>query len=81
MLSFCALLVAVAIFMVRSQLRPMDSSSHEAGVMVALFTGASMLGGFVGARMTARVSNRVLGLVFAALLIIVAASTLVATLA
>ncbi len=31
MLSFCALLVAVAIFMVRSQLRPMDSSSHEAG--------------------------------------------------
>ena len=31
MLSFCALLVAVAIFMVRSQLRPVDSSSHEAG--------------------------------------------------
>lgn len=29
MLSFCALLAAVA--MVRSQLRPMDSSSHEAG--------------------------------------------------
>ena len=159
MLSFCALLVAVAIFMVRSQLRPVDSSSHEAGAqlrdqrswtlatvsrvvalatltgfltgffvpalhlalrypmkrasatsllvmvitaafglasrtlsgtltitaeavaMVALFTGASMVGGFVGARLTARVSNRVLGLVFAALLIIVAASTLTATLA
>ena len=31
MLSFCALLAAVAVFMVRSQLRPMDSSSHEAG--------------------------------------------------
>ena len=30
MLSFCALLEAVAIFMVRSQLRPVDSSSHEA---------------------------------------------------
>ena len=167
MLSFCALLAAVAVFMVRSQLRPVDSSSHEAGaqlhdqrswtlatvsrvvalatltgfltgffgvgggfaivpalhlalrypmkrasatsllvmvftaavglasrtlsgtltitaeagVMVALFTGASMVGGFVGARLTARVSNRVLGLVFAALLIIVAASTLAATLA
>lgn len=53
----------------------------EAGAMVALFAGASMVGGFVGARLTARVSNRVLGLVFAALLIIVAASTLVATLA
>ena len=53
----------------------------EAGVMVALFTGASMVGGVVGARLTARVSNRVLGLVFAALLIIVAASTLAATLA
>ena len=53
----------------------------EAVAMVALFTGASMVGGFVGARLTARVSNRVLGLVFAALLIIVAASTLTATLA
>ena len=53
----------------------------EAGAMVALFAGASMVGGFVGARLTARVSNRVLGLVFAALLIIVAASTLAATLA
>lgn len=53
----------------------------EAVAMVALFTGASMVGGFVGARLTARVSNRVLGLVFAALLIIVAASTLAATLA
>lgn len=53
----------------------------EAGAMVALFTGASMVGGVVGARLTARVSNRVLGLVFAALLIIVAASTLAATLA
>ena len=168
MLSFCALLAAVAVFMVRSQLRPSSSSSSteagdasgdkgfwtlaavcqvvalatltgfltgffgvgggfaivpalhlalrypmkrasatsllvmvittafglasrtaagpltitaEAGVMVALFTGASMVGGFVGARLTARVSNRVLGLVFAALLIIVAASTLAATLA
>ena len=154
MLSFCALLVAVAIFMVRSQLHPSASpSSHEtvsrvvalatltgfltgffgvgggfaivpalhlalrypmrrasatsllvmvitaafglasrtlsgtltitaeAGAMVALFAGASMVGGFVGARLTARVSNRVLGLVFAALLIIVAASTLAATLA
>ena len=53
----------------------------EAVAMVALFTGASMVGGFVGACLTARVSNRVLGLVFAALLIIVAASTLAATLA
>ena len=38
-------------------------------------------GGIVGARLTKRVSNRVLGLVFAALLVCVAASTLVATLA
>ena len=53
----------------------------QAVAMVALFTGASMVGGFVGARLTARVSNRVLGLVFAALLIIVAASPLAATLA
>lgn len=52
----------------------------EAGVMVALFTAASMGGGIVGARFTKRVSNRVLGLVFAALLVCVAASTLVATL-
>ena len=34
MLSFCALLVAVAIFMVRSQLRPVDSSSHETGAQL-----------------------------------------------
>ena len=169
MLSFCALLAAVAVFMVRSQLRPSSSSSSssieagdasgdkgfwtlatvcqvvalatltgfltgffgvgegfaivpalhlalrypmkrasatsllvmvitaafglasrtlsgtltitaEAGVMVALFTAASMGGGIVGARFTKRVSNRVLGLVFAALLVCVAASTLVATL-
>ena len=53
----------------------------EAGVMVALFTAASMGGGIVGARLTKRVSNRVLGLVFAALLVGVAISTLVATLA
>ena len=53
----------------------------EAGVMVALFTAASMGGGIVGAKLTKRVSNRVLGLVFAALLVCVAASTLVATLA
>lgn len=53
----------------------------EAGVMVALFTAASMGGGIVGAKLTKRVSNRVLGLVFAALLVGVAASTLVATLA
>ena len=52
----------------------------EAGVMVALFTAASMGGGIVGAKLTKRVSNRVLGLVFAALLVCVAASTLVATL-
>ena len=52
----------------------------EAGVMVALFTAASMGGGIVGARFTKRVSNRVLGLVFAALLVCVALSTLVATL-
>ena len=32
----------------------------QAVAMVALFTGASMVGGFVGARLTARVSNRVL---------------------
>ena len=167
MLSFCALLGAVAVFMVRSQLRSSESSSHEAGatcddkgswtlatvfrvvalatltgfltgffgvgggfaivpalhlalrypmkrasatsllvmvitaafglasrtltgtltitaeagVMVALFTAASMGGGIVGAKLTKRVSNRVLGLVFAALLVGVAASTLVATLA
>ena len=53
----------------------------EAGVMVALFTAASMGGGFVGAKLTTRVSNRVLGLVFAALLVCVAVSTLAATLA
>jgi len=53
----------------------------EAGIMVALFTAASMGGGIVGARLTKRVSNRVLGFVFAALLACVAASTLVATLA
>ena len=53
----------------------------EAGVMVALFTAASMGGGIVGAKLTKRVSNRVLGLVFAALLVGVAASTLIATLA
>ena len=168
MLSFCALLAAVAVFMVRSQLRPSASSSSdeaggaadvqgswtlatvcrvvalatltgfltgffgvgggfaivpalhlalrypmkrasatsllvmvitaafglasrtlagtltitaEAGVMVALFTAASMGGGIVGARLTKRVSNRVLGLVFAALLVCVAVSTLAATLA
>ena len=52
----------------------------EAGVMVALFTAASMGGGIVGAKLTKRVSNRVLGLVFAALLVCAAASTLVATL-
>ncbi len=53
----------------------------EAGAMVALFTAASMAGGIVGARLTKRVSNRVLGMVFAVLLVCVAASTLVATLA
>lgn len=53
----------------------------EAAVMVTLFAGASMLGGIAGARLTKRVSNRVLGLVFAALLVGVAVSTLVATLA
>ena len=53
----------------------------EAGVMVALFTAASMGGGIVGAKLTKRVSNRVLGLVFAALLVCVAVSTLAATLA
>lgn len=53
----------------------------EAGVMVALFTAASMGGGIVGAKLTKRVSNQVLGLVFAALLVCVAVSTLAATLA
>ena len=43
-------------------------------------SGSSMLGGLAGARLTTRVSNRVLGLVFAALLDGVAISTLVATL-
>ena len=52
----------------------------EAGVMIALFTAASMGGGIVGARLTKRMSNRVLGFVFAALLVCVAGSTLVATL-
>ena len=52
----------------------------EAGIMVALFTAASMGGGIVGARLTKRVSNRVLGFVFAALLACVAVSTLAATL-
>ena len=55
--------------------------SAEAGAMVALFTAASMGGGIVGAKLTKRVSNRVLGMVFAALLVCVAASTLAATLA
>ena len=168
MLSFCALLAAVAVFMVRSQLRPSVSSSSddagdvgsdkgswtlttvcrvvalatltgfltgffgvgggfaivpalhlalrypmkrasatsllvmvitaafglasrtiagtltitaEAGLMVALFTAASMGGGIMGAQLTKRVPNHVLGFVFAALLVCVAASTLVATLA
>ena len=53
----------------------------EAGVMVALFAAASMGGGIVGARLTKRVSNRVLRFVFAALLVCVAPSTPVATLA
>ena len=53
----------------------------EVGAMVACFAGASMLGGLAGARLTTRVSNRVLGLVFAALLVGVAVSTAVATLA
>ena len=53
----------------------------EAGAMVALFTAASMGGGIMGATLTKRVSNRVLGMVFAALLVCVAASTLAATLA
>ena len=53
----------------------------EAGIMVALFTAASMGGGIAGAKLTTRVSNRVLGLVFAALLMCVAVSTLAATLA
>lgn len=52
----------------------------EAGAMVALFTAASMGGGIMGATLTKRVSNRVLGMVFAALLVCVAASTLAATL-
>lgn len=52
----------------------------EAGIMVALFTAASMGGGIVGARLTKRVSNRALGLVFATLLVCVAVSTLAATL-
>ena len=52
----------------------------EAGVMVALFAAASMGGGIVGARLTKRVSNRALGLVFATLLVCVAVSTLAATL-
>ena len=52
----------------------------EAGVMVALFAAASMGGGIVGARLTKRVSNRALGLVFAALLVCVAVSTLATTL-
>ena len=34
-LSFCALLGAVAVFMVRSQLRSSESSSHEAGARPA----------------------------------------------
>lgn len=53
----------------------------EVGAMVACFAGASMLGGLAGARLTTRVSNRVLGLVFAVLLVGVAVSTAVATLA
>lgn len=52
----------------------------EAGIMVALFAAASMGGGIVGARLTKRVSNRALGLVFATLLVCVAVSTLAATL-
>ena len=44
-------------------------------------SGSSMLGGLAGAQLTTRVSNRVLGLVFAALLVCVAVSTLAATLA
>ena len=52
----------------------------EAGAMVALFTAASMGGGIVGAKLTKRVPNWVLGMVFAALLVCVAVSTLAATL-
>ena len=44
-------------------------------------SGSSMLSGLAGAQLTTRVSNRILGLVFAALLVGVAISTLVATLA
>ena len=79
--SLLVMVITAAFGLVSRTLSGTLTITAEAGAMVALFAGASMVGGFVGARLTARVSNRVLGLVFAALLIIVAASTLAATLA
>mgnify|MGYP000848733443 FL=1 len=62
-----------------------DSLGAGGGILsvpvLVYVSGSSMLGGLAGARLTTRVSNRVLGLVFAALLVCVAFSTLVATLA
>ena len=79
--SLLVMVITAAFGVVSRSLAGSFTITAEAGVMVALFTAASMGGGIVGARLTKRVSNRVLGLVFAALLVCVAVSTLAATLA
>mgnify|MGYP001670632870 FL=1 len=79
--SLLVMVITAAFGVVSRSLAGSFTFTAEAGVMVALFTAASMGGGFVGAKLTTRVSNRVLGLVFAALLVCVAVSTLAATLA
>ena len=78
--SLLVMVITAAFGVVSRSLAGSFTITAEAGVMVALFTAASMAGGIVGARVTTRVPNRVLGLVFAALLVGVALSTLVATL-
>ena len=78
--SLLVMVITAAFGVVSRSLAGSFTITAEAGVMVALFTAASMAGGVVGARATTRVPNRVLGLVFAALLVGVALSTLVATL-
>jgi putative membrane protein len=79
--SLLVMVITAAFGLVSRALSGSLTLTPEVGAMVACFAGSSMLGGLAGARLTTRVSNRILGLVFAALLVGVAISTLVATLA
>ena len=78
--SLLVMVITAAFGVVSRSLAGSFTITAEAGVMVALFTAASMAGGIVGARVTTRVPNRVHGLVYAAHWVGVALSTLVATL-